>query len=434
MNFRKFIFYLNDRIRGGVISKHLKDINYILKDPLAVDSQNKIEFKKEKLIQHTIKNVPYYKRNGLEITYVNLDSFPVINKNIIRDNFDDFISDGYEVGKLNRVVTSGSTGTPFGVYHDRVKKARNSADTIHFGTLAGYTIGNQLSYLKVWTKVNRKSGIKAWLENILSIDVTQMSDNEIRKLVLIFKSEKNKKAFLGYSSALESICRYLDKNEPDTRINNVSAIIAMSEGISENSKNRLKHYFGMQPVSRYSNVENGILAQQSINGSDEFIINWASYHIEILEINNNQSVPNGKPGRIVITDLFNYAMPMIRYDTGDIGMLDYSKDGKSLVLKNVEGRKMDMVFDTNGDLVSSFTITNNMWLYPEIKQYQFIQTSRSNYQFKLNLIDKFNRENDLIDEFKNYFGRDAEITIEYVNEIPLLNSGKRKKVMNLMAK
>jgi phenylacetate-CoA ligase len=431
MNFRKFIFYLNDRIKGGVISKHLKDIDCILKDPFGVDSQNKIEIRKDKLIQHALKNVVFYKNNVLELTANKLESFPVINKNIIRDNLKDFISDGYNINKLNKVVTSGSTGTPFGVYHDRVKKNRNSADTIHFGTLAGYTIGTQLSYLKVWTKVNRKGAIKAWLENILTIDVTQLSDNEIRKLVLLFKSKKNNKAFLGYSSALESICRYLDKNEPNTRINNVSAIIAMSEGISENSKNSLKHYFGTQPVSRYSNVENGILAQQSIDGSDEFRINWASYHIEILEINNNQSVPNGKPGRIVITDLFNYAMPMIRYDTGDIGILDYSNDRKKVVLKNVEGRKMDMVFDTNGDLVSSFTITNNMWLYPEIRQYQFLQLDKSDYLFKLNLSGKFEREALLISEFKTYFGLDASIKVEYVDEIPLLNSGKRKKVINL---
>jgi len=432
MNFRECFFHLNDRIRGGVISKHLKDIDNILKDPHGAASKKLIEVRLNKLIQHTILNVPFYKRSGIFTSSINIESFPVVNKNIIRDNLDDFISSGCLKEKLTRVVTSGSTGTPFGVYHDQDKKTRNRADTIHFGTLAGYIIGTRLSYLKVWTDVNRKSKIKAWLENILAIDVTRMSDTEIEKLVHIFKTDRGRKAFLGYSSALESICCYLDKNEPNTRIKNVSAIIAMSEGISENSKKKIKRFFGKQPVSRYSNVENGILAQQSIDGSDEFEINWASYHIEILDVKNNEVLTYGKPGRIVITDLFNYAMPMIRYDTGDIGIMDYSKDGKRLVLKSVEGRKMDMVFDTNGDLVSSFTITNNMWLYPEIKQYQFIQVSHSEYLFKLNLNTEFKREKDLINEFKNYFGEDAIIAVEYVNEIPLLNSGKRKKVMNLM--
>jgi len=430
MNYRKIIFYLIDSLRGGIISKHLKDIDSIVKDPLNEKSKKKIENRKNELLEYAIKNVPFYRNNLASHNETLLISFPVVNKNIIRDNINAFISDNYDTNTLNRVVTSGSTGTPFSVYHVSNKKARNSADTIYFGELAGFSIGTQLNYLKIWTKVNRKSKLKFWLENIIPIDVTQLSDNEIKKLVVKFKSQKNDKAFLGYSSALESICYYLKKNEPNTKINNVSAIISMSEGISLNTKKNIKYFFQKQPVSRYSNVENGILAQQSLDGSEEFIVNWASYQIEILDLIKDNPVPYGEPGRIVITDFFNYGMPMIRYDTGDIGILNNATNSGIPKLTNVEGRKMDMVFNTKGDLVSSFTITNNMWLYPEVKQYQFIQTNKSNYLFKLNIEGKFDREQLLISEFKKYFGEDAEISVEYVNEIPLLNSGKRKKVMN----
>jgi phenylacetate-CoA ligase len=47
-------------------------------------------------------------------------------------------------------------------------------------------------------------------------------------------------------------------------------------------------------------------------------------------------------------------------------------------------------------------------------------------------VNDFKRETELIDEFKAYFGHDAVIKVEYVNDVPLLASGKRKKVMNLM--
>jgi len=91
-----------------------------------------------------------------------------------------------------------------------------------------------------------------------------------------------------------------------------------------------------------------------------------------------------------------------------------------------------MVYNTHGNLVSSFTITNNMMLYPESKQYQFIQLGRSEYYFKLNPDGNFNREQELINLFKTFFGNDADIKVEYVKEIPLLNSGKRKMVVNMM--
>jgi phenylacetate-CoA ligase len=100
------------------------------------------------------------------------------------------------------------------------------------------------------------------------------------------------------------------------------------------------------------------------------------------------------------------------------------------VFKSIEGRRMDMIYDTSGSHVSSFVITNNMWKYREVKQYQFIQTSKKNYIFKLNTDLPFIRANELTEEFKGYFGEDANITIDYVHEIPLLDSGKRKKVVN----
>lgn len=430
INLRKVIFYLKDSINGGLIAKHIKDLNFILSDIQFEASKNKIDARRRELLQHALKNVPYYKNNMATNKIIVLESFPVINKNIVRDNVKDFISLGYDVKMLSKAVTSGSTGTPFFVYHDANKKARNTADTIYFGEQAGFTIGTNLNYLKIWTKVNKKNKFSALAENILPIDVTQLSDENIEKLVVSINQNKFKKAFLGYASALESIVNYLEKNKPEFRFKKVTAVIAMSEAINDNTKHLILKYFGVHCVSRYSNVENGIIAQQKNDGSSYFRLNSASYEVEILDIHTDKALENGVSGRIVITDYFNKAMPLIRYDTGDIGIVNFDEESNELVLKKVEGRKMDMVFNTSGNLVSSFTITNNMWLYPEIKQYQFIQLSLNSYKFKLNTDTQFNREAELINEFKKHFGGDADITLEYVHEIPLLNSGKRKKVIN----
>jgi phenylacetate-CoA ligase len=73
-----------------------------------------------------------------------------------------------------------------------------------------------------------------------------------------------------------------------------------------------------------------------------------------------------------------------------------------------------------------------MWKYPELLQYQFIQKGQNEYEFRLNTDESFNRENELIDHFKEFLGKDTQINVTYVEEIPLLNSGKRKKVVNEM--
>ena len=69
---------------------------------------------------------------------------------------------------------------------------------------------------------------------------------------------------------------------------------------------------------------------------------------------------------------------------------------------------------------------------PSIAQFQFVQSGLKNYTMKLNYEgDVYSRESELIADLKKYLGPDAIITIEYVSEIPLLASGKRKKIINL---
>ncbi len=84
--------------------------------------------------------------------------------------------------------------------------------------------------------------------------------------------------------------------------------------------------------------------------------------------------------------------------------------------------------------MSPHVITNTMWKYVEILQFQFIQEAKKKYIMILNKGNvPFHEEADLIKDIKSFLGDDAEITIRYVEEIPLLQSGKRKKIINLLS-
>ena len=125
----------------------------------------------------------------------------------------------------------------------------------------------------------------------------------------------------SYASALEEVCKYLDNSSTSGSIKNLRAasIMAQSEALTNETRERLQKYFNCTPCSRYSNLENGIIAQQTLHDNDLFLINRASYFEEILKMDSDIPVKPNELGRIVVTDLFNYAMPFIRYDTGDIG-------------------------------------------------------------------------------------------------------------------
>ena len=94
----------------------------------------------------------------------------------------------------------------------------------------------------------------------------------------------------------------------------------------------------------------------------------------------------------------------------------------------ISGRVLDLLYDTKGNLVPSH-LSAKLCKYGQYKQFQLVQKDKKAYEGNLN-IDKKIDEKQLVEEYKSYFGEDAEITINYVDDIPLLNSGKRREVVN----
>ncbi len=424
---RNKMFWLVDSIKGGKKQNHYNDIKFINENP---QSPKAIQLKEERLqniLLHAANTTNSYKKYK---TFTSIEDFPVVNKNIIRDDFDNFRSSEYVDKPKFTVSTSGSTGTPFKVHQDTNKRLRNLSDTIYFSEKAGFTIGNRLTYFRMWNAFEKKGFITRMLQNIVPVDVFEMNEKQLVDEILEDLSKsKSTNSWLGYASAYEEICKHLDRKNASPISCKLTSVIAMSERLNDYTKKSISKYFNTEVVSRYSNVENGILAQQPLGDKKYFDINEASYLIEILEIDSNKRVEDGKSGRIVITDLFNYSVPMIRYDTGDIGVKDML-DGKS-ILKEVNGRKIDQIYNTKGEMISInlVLLVNN---YPELKQCQLIQKAKGTYHFKLNSDEAFVRENEFVNEFKVYLGEDAQITIEYVDEIPLLASGKRRVMVNEM--
>lgn len=425
-NVRSYLFWIIDLMKKSIIRNNYNEINLSF-----TNSQTNPEYLKKKLefiLNEATETTSFYKQFKGE----SLDKFPVIDKNLIRDNLDLFLSKKYSPNERIAVITSGSTGTPFRTFQNKLKRIRNTADTIYMAELGGYFVGTKLYYFKIWSDYNKKSTFLRFIQNIVSIDVLNLKTN---LPIIVKKLRTNKKpvALLGYVSALETLSKFIDINGNDEKMPEISSIITMSESLDDYTKNRLEEHLKCPVLSRYSNIENGILAQQTIKDPINFTINIASYFIEIVDAENNDKLPFGRLGKIVVTDYYNKAMPLIRYDTGDMGIMnEVLIDGKkTLVLSHIEGRKLDRIYNTKGDLISSYIVYKNMWNYPEIEQYQFVQISNYEYVFKISMKDQFKREIELINEFKTYVGLDADFKVEYVNEIPLLNSGKRKKVINI---
>ena len=420
-------FWLLDALKGGKVKKDLKDIQQCFSLNSFEKIQERNEAQLKQLLDLAVQQYPFYRELK---NYNSLHDFPVVNKNIIREEPGLQAVNPSQFGKLNTLFTSGSTGTPFTILQTQRKRTRNTADTIYFAEKAGFRIGDKLLYLRLWNEKLKKGKFFAWLQNIEQLDVDNLQPQQIKQLLKSLQKDKTPKGWLAYPSALEKICDYLDAINAKPLDCNIKSIIGMSEGLSGHVRSRMWYYFNTPMVSRYSNFENGILAQQATH-STHFEVNWASYHIEILDFEEDIPVEHGALGRIVVTDLYNHAMPMIRYDTGDVGAMQFSPGQTLPVLKTVEGRKLDILLSTKGEMISPFKLMSIVPNFPELRQIQFIQTDKKMYTIKLNPENKFTRESELIQVARENFGTDASIRLEYVDEIPLLNSKKRKFTRNL---
>ena len=419
MNIRWYLYWIQDFIHGSKVREAYRDL---VKNDKHFDSEEQKE-KIEHITSYAIKNCPYYNK-----CKNNIYDFPVVNKQIIKDNFNSIFVNKYDINKLHKMSTSGSTGTPFEVYQNKEKRTRVLAEVIFFGKKANYTFGEKHMYSRIWVKSIQKSKLRKLLQNIETFDISKLTDKNIDKMLDEIKSKKVK-CLLSYASTLKQVSDYITKVDYDNKTK-LKSIISGSELLNEDVRKTLSKKLNCKVYSRYSNEENGLLGQDT-GDSSVFWLNETDYFFEFLALDKDETAKPGELSRIVVTDLYNFAMPMIRYDTGDLCIYS-EKNGKKYIEK-IYGRRGDLIYNTNGEALSPYVLTNNMWGIKGVKQWKFIQKSKKNYQLLLNT-NKNNNDRELTQKLKDILGKDARIEIKYVDEIPVLNSGKRKYIENLTYK
>ena len=419
---RRWAFYAVDGLRGQPVRRHLRDLEQAFKEPgsgLAMARRRARE-----LIEHACSTTGYYRQfqGARELT-----DFPILQKRTIREHYDDFLSSTFDKESLVRALTSGSYGTPFVFLLTRDKKARQSAEIIYFGRWAGYDVGQPHAYVRV-TKA--KSRLKLMLQNEVLLDPAVLTGEQLeahRQALL----ESKVPVIIGYESSVRALGEYCRArgDGPDTFP--VEGIILMAEPLRESTRTVLHEVFGCPVLSRYATEEMGVLAHECACESVHHL-NFASYVVELLSPEGDTPVAPGEVGRVVVTDLFSHAMPLIRYDIGDLaisgGACACGRPGPTL--QKIEGRAIEEVRGTNGQRISPFAVNLVMKEWEGIIQYQFVQKDARSYEMRLHTLPSFDQEEPLSRCLLSLLGEDAELKISHLEEIPPLPSGKRPYIIN----
>lgn len=425
-------FWLNDFIDGSPIGKPYREIKYIQEHSFEKGLPIR-EKKLVRLLDHARKHTNFYKNIG----GYQLASFPVMNKLSLIEHFEDIkVSEEFipgQKGKVHLQSTSGSTGTPFTIPQDTGKRQRRVAELKYFGKIVGFNSHEKLIHLRTWNRWQQKTSKQIKSENIIPFDISSMGDKELYNLCEMIQAERAV-CLRGYASSLGRLAEYAD--EKGVHCPSLKIAIAGSESLHDDTRALYKRAFGCEIISQYANEENGILAQEripTVESGNKMYWNYSGYFIEILKLESDEPADYGELGRVVVTDLHNYAFPMIRYDNGDTAVLlppDEYSNGYP-VLGNLYGRRLDLTYDTSGRAISPMTYGRIMKHYGDnVAQWQFIQEGGGEYRLKIVVRNDDLPQEEVVGLLREKLGDNADIKIEFVDEIPVLASGKRKPVVN----
>lgn len=416
-----------EELRKAFWEKDIQEGAYIydayceIKRVLAQEDFDWVQTQYQKIKKHAVQTTEYYKNYSVE------QDFPVVNKQLLSAN-DMFLAKEGFLTPIHVSSTSGSTGTPFSVFQDFKKRKRNIADLQVFGEFCDYPPRECMVFFRVLSEKLKRTKQQEEEENIYYIDSSYLDDVHLEYMYRVLL-EKKPRIIFSYASTLVELAKYVLKNHTNISERNFSmkSVLTAGEALSEENRKILQNAFQCKVYRRYSDMELGILGQDQGDGG-AYDLNWGSYYFEVLKLDSDEPAPYGEVGRIVITDLFNYAFPMIRYDTGDLGILEKVEGKRFPVLKEIYGRVRDCIWDANGNLLSPAKISVGMWGIEGVKQWQCIQKSQYQYLMKLNADSSLDVDN-LKKKLKTILGDLAEISFEFVEEIPVLSSNKRRAVI-----
>ena len=314
------------------------------------DFEEFVSKKRTEIVEFHIQNNTSYQKLVGKLPFKNWNELPIMTKKDFQKPLIERLSDGYTIKKVYVNKTSGSSGDPFIFAKDTFSHALTWANIIHrFGWFGiDFNTSLQARFYGIPLDIigNTKERIKDFLSKRYRFTIFDLSDVVLEKVLKKFQSKKFN-YINGYTSSIVLFAKFL--KEKNIVLNTVcptlKCCVVTSEMLFEEDKILMEYYFGVPVINEYGASELDLIAFQNLKG--EWQVNSETLFVEILD-DENRVLPNGKEGRVVITSLYNKAHPFIRYDIGDVGILDETSTFKKPILKKLIGRTNDIAILPSG--------------------------------------------------------------------------------------
>ena len=399
--------------------------------------------KTNRLLAHCWQEVPflrtYWGDNGLrpiQLGHIDeLAAYPTLSKAQIAANYDQMIAANWR-GKTMRKETGGSTGTPFQFEYTMDSYARRVAAMWRGYGWAGAGLGARTGYL--WGTGMRASGWGAVKDKLYHgafnrrfFDVTKLTEDNIDLLIENLAGYKPD-AIVGYVAPLALIAKRMI--ETGRRTSPVRGAISAAEALYEPERQAIEEAFQCRAFNTYGSREVMLMAAECDRHeglhvtADQMVLETVDEH--------GRPVSAGQSGNVVVTDLHNFGMPLVRYLNGDCAT--YAEQactcGRGLpLLASIDGRLLDMIKTPDGRLLPGEVFVSMMFGFPPLHKYQVVQTAVDVLQFRIVLRRPWEGDEQarFIAKAQSQAGPAMRIELREVDDIPVNTTGKRRITVSL---
>jgi phenylacetate-CoA ligase len=401
--------------------------------------------KLRRLVQHAYDRVPYYRRlfdtAGIKAKHIrgveDLPKIPLTSRQMLRSlPLNEILARGIDTTHCRMTQTSGCTGHPLRIFH-----RREDLDLINLGWTRTYLNHG----FRPWQRMaefggRRYSGRgKSWYEYLGMMRRLILSYSDTIETWISNLQRWQPHALVGYASTLKLLALAMQRRD----ILNIrpEVVFSSSELLENTTRQLLRSVFKARVIDIYGSEEGRCIAWECDKCSG-YHINSDLVVVEFLK--NGKTVPKGNDGEVVITNLHSFAMPFIRYQQGDVGILSSETPicGRGLPLMSmIKGRLDDFIVLRDGTIVSPQIFYYALAPLGGIAEWRVVQEKegevtveivadhgpqRGKHQHKL----KYRARKNL----REVLGEDIALSVNVVNFIPGGESEKFRSVVSLVAK
>ncbi len=404
-----------------------------------------------RLLGYAYQRVPYYRRIFDQVNFrpdevltdlTSLHKLPLLTKAIIRENFDDMMTtENKRRARMSRLTTGGSTGHPLIFMQDSDFRDYVTADIHRHLEWAGWQFGQLHAYIwgtsfETSSSQSLRTRLIDWVLNRFLTNAYVLSEESMGVFAHRVRRQRPRILF-GYASSLYRFAQFAREKDFDDIT--FDGIFSSAEVLYPDQRQFIEETFRCKMFNRYGTRDLGGVACEC--GSHTGLhVSIENVYVEILsDLDSNESVPTGKTGHLIVTNLNNYGFPFIRYSIEDMGAwstIDYCPCGLELPLMDlVQGRSIDMFKTKRGHAVWG-GFASPLFALEGIKQFQVVQKSLDliivrivkDGDLKQSQLDTIERT------VKIALGDNVAIKFEFPNEIPVLDSGKYRYTISEIAR